>query len=222
MAKRHGGLDRETILEASLEILDERGLDGFTLRALGERLGYSTMATYRHFANKEEIVDALADRLLDEIRVDDPDDGSDPDDLIIDYTLRARQILLEHPALVPVIAARPLASTERSDDMVRLFLVFGAAGFPAPMIPESVLTLMSVTVGLILYEQQRAMYEARQADRYRAARTELLAEMVDRAEAPDAAQNLVNMMMTGEWGAKVFESTVRHCYRGLKSDAGIE
>ena len=110
MANRYGGLDRQIILEKSLELLDERGVEGFTLRALSDRTGYSTMATYRHFASKEEIIDALADRLLDGIRIDDSSEDVDPDELIISYTVRARATLLEHPALVPVIAARPSIS----------------------------------------------------------------------------------------------------------------
>lgn len=221
MAKRYGSLDREAILDAALDLLDERGLEGFTLRSLAERLGYSTMATYRHFADKDEIIETLADRLLDEIRVEDVTVEADPDELIMDYVLRAREILLSHPALVPVIAARPMARTAGTDDIVRLFAVFGAAGFPPAMIPRSVLAIVSTTIGLILQEQQRALYDKRQEETYQQARLELFAELMDRPDAPAEAGDLVQLMLSGEWPALLFEQTMRDCYAGLKRRAGI-
>jgi AcrR family transcriptional regulator len=55
----HHGTLRETLLAAGLELLAERGLDGFTLRELARRAGVSHAAPYHHFADKGALVRAI-------------------------------------------------------------------------------------------------------------------------------------------------------------------
>lgn len=58
------GQRREEIILAALEILDKQGLSELTLRALGRRIGISEAAIYRHFANKEQIMEQVAARVF--------------------------------------------------------------------------------------------------------------------------------------------------------------
>jgi AcrR family transcriptional regulator len=53
---------RERILQASRELLREKGSSGFSMRGLAERVGVTPTALYRHFEDK----DALLATLLDE------------------------------------------------------------------------------------------------------------------------------------------------------------
>ncbi|ADG73181.1 transcriptional regulator, TetR family [Cellulomonas flavigena DSM 20109] len=55
----HHGALREALLAGAREMLAERGLDGFSLSALARRLGVSTAAPYRHFADRDALLDAL-------------------------------------------------------------------------------------------------------------------------------------------------------------------
>lgn len=57
-AYHHGAL-RDALLTGAREMLAERGLDGFSLSALARRLGVSTAAPYRHFADRDALIDAL-------------------------------------------------------------------------------------------------------------------------------------------------------------------
>lgn len=213
-------LDRPTILAAALEIIDEAGIEGFSLRVLGERLNVSQMAAYRHFRSKAEILDALADQLLAEVRFDNPEEVDDPDDLIIGYTIRAREVLLRHGSLVRVVAARPLLQESRADDLIRLHATFRAAGFPDDSIVDAVLTVLSVTVGLILYEHERQAFDRQQGPSYQEDRRTLLATMAARPDAPEVSTQLLTEVVDGTWGARIFESTIRDCYEGLKRRAG--
>ncbi|GAB2800684.1 TetR/AcrR family transcriptional regulator [Halomonas shantousis] len=43
-----------------MELLAENGYDGFSLRELARRVGVTANASYRHFANKEALMQALA------------------------------------------------------------------------------------------------------------------------------------------------------------------
>jgi AcrR family transcriptional regulator len=49
------------ILGAAREIFVHEGYEHFSMRALAERIGYSTAATYKHFKSKGEIFEHLTD-----------------------------------------------------------------------------------------------------------------------------------------------------------------
>ncbi|MEO0031852.1 MAG: hypothetical protein RIS94_1610 [Pseudomonadota bacterium] len=49
-------LDRGTIAAEAVAMLDEVGLDGFSLRKLAQRLGVTAPAIYRHFPDKTDLL----------------------------------------------------------------------------------------------------------------------------------------------------------------------
>jgi AcrR family transcriptional regulator len=48
-------LSRSTVVAAACELLDELGPEGLTMTALGERLGVTGMALYRHIENRSAL-----------------------------------------------------------------------------------------------------------------------------------------------------------------------
>jgi AcrR family transcriptional regulator len=56
-----GAARREQIAEAGLALIAREGIDGLTLRKVAAAIGTTPSAAYRHFAGKEEIVDAVLD-----------------------------------------------------------------------------------------------------------------------------------------------------------------
>jgi AcrR family transcriptional regulator len=54
----HGDL-RRALLEEALRIIDAEGVEHLTLRSVGERLGVSRTALYRHFADKQALLAAV-------------------------------------------------------------------------------------------------------------------------------------------------------------------
>jgi AcrR family transcriptional regulator len=54
----HGDL-RRVLLEASMDLVRERGVDGFTLREVARRAGVSHNAPYHHFRDRSALVAAL-------------------------------------------------------------------------------------------------------------------------------------------------------------------
>ena len=70
MARR--GLSRAEILDAALGLADEQGLAAVSMRAVAQRLGVTPMALYRHVGDKDGLLDALVERLLNNLNgVDD-------------------------------------------------------------------------------------------------------------------------------------------------------
>jgi len=53
-------LDRGQVAHAALALIDEAGLDGLTVRRLGQKLGVQGPALYWHFANKQDLLDLMA------------------------------------------------------------------------------------------------------------------------------------------------------------------
>ncbi|MCH2556538.1 MAG: TetR/AcrR family transcriptional regulator [Alcanivorax sp.] len=51
---------RRALVEEGLTLLAESGDNGFSLRELARRVGVTANASYRHFANKEALLQALA------------------------------------------------------------------------------------------------------------------------------------------------------------------
>ena len=55
----HGNL-RKALVDAALEILQREGANALTLRGAARAAGVSQAAPYRHFADKEELLAAVA------------------------------------------------------------------------------------------------------------------------------------------------------------------
>jgi len=74
----HGDL-RRALLDAAMALVDERGIDGFTMREVARRAGVSHNAPYHHFEDKAAVIAALAEEGYDmllaaELAVLDPTD----------------------------------------------------------------------------------------------------------------------------------------------------
>ena len=55
----HGDL-RRALIDQALRTIDKEGVEGLTLRVVGEALGVSRTALYRHFSDKQALVAAVA------------------------------------------------------------------------------------------------------------------------------------------------------------------
>ncbi len=56
----HGNLRRQ-LIETALDIISEHGLEKVSMRGLGQRIGVSRTAPYRHFADKSALLCAIAE-----------------------------------------------------------------------------------------------------------------------------------------------------------------
>jgi AcrR family transcriptional regulator len=59
----HGNL-REALVGAAVDVVREGGPEALSLRELARRVGVSHAAAYRHFADREALVDAVAERAM--------------------------------------------------------------------------------------------------------------------------------------------------------------
>jgi AcrR family transcriptional regulator len=125
---RRGSLTPEVIVTKSLRLLDTEGIDGFSMPKLGRALGADPTAVYRHFASKDDLVLAIADRLIEEAMA-----GLAPQpcwvDTVRQIARRLRDTYRAHPAAASLSSFR---TTQRPAEMRTVNILIGAvfqAGF---------------------------------------------------------------------------------------------
>jgi AcrR family transcriptional regulator len=73
-------LNEETVVDAALALIAERGLDGFRVEDVAARAGVGKAAIYRRYASKDDLVVATVAALVSEIEL--PDTGNTREDLL--------------------------------------------------------------------------------------------------------------------------------------------
>lgn len=104
------GLSLDRIVSETLALVDEQGIAGASMRTVGERLGVRGMSLYRYVASREELFDAVVERIVDELEKD-PEVRAQPDGGWRDYLARlahgVRRYARAHPHAFPLVATRP-------------------------------------------------------------------------------------------------------------------
>ena len=107
-AYHHGDL-RAALLRAALELLEEGGANALSLRAVARRAGVSPAAPYRHYADREALVSAVAAvgyrELAERLAAAHPA-PSTPEELARAATAYV-QFALERPALFRIMFGEP-------------------------------------------------------------------------------------------------------------------
>jgi AcrR family transcriptional regulator len=124
-------LSRDRVLRAAVEVADRGGLGALTMRRLGQELGVEAMSLYKHVANKDEILDGLAEIVVGEIELPAP--GEDWRPAMRRRATSARAVFARHSWAASVLESRrnPGPATLRYYDAVIGNL--RGAGFPVAL-----------------------------------------------------------------------------------------
>ena len=107
-----GPLSRAKIITAAVEVIDAGGVDGLTMRSVSGRLGVEAMALYRYVQSRDDLLDGVADHLIDDLD-DDPDLKTAAPTwqaYLVRLAHAVRRTVLAHPRVFPLIATRPTAA----------------------------------------------------------------------------------------------------------------
>jgi AcrR family transcriptional regulator len=122
-------LSRQRIVEAAGALVDAEGLDALSMRRLATELGVQGPSLYNHFATKAEIIDAVADAVIEQVDVSAFGACAWPEALRR-WATSYRAVLAEHPNIVPALAHGP---GRRPAGLAMADVVYGAlidAGWP--------------------------------------------------------------------------------------------
>lgn len=127
--QRAKGLSREVIVDACLQLADESGSSALTFRRIGQLLGADPTALYRHFKDKDELLLALADRLIGEA-LKDLEPGESWRATIKELMVRGRRAYLAHPQVAALAAVRVTRQESEMRFIETMLATFRSAGFP--------------------------------------------------------------------------------------------
>lgn len=96
----------EEIVEAATALIEDRGLDGFSMRALADVMGVQPMTFYHHFADRDALLDAVVDAALRAVEVPRID-GTAWDTWVIAFGQSLRRAWSTRARLVGVLLTRP-------------------------------------------------------------------------------------------------------------------
>ena len=100
-------LSRPGIARAAIDILDEEGVDEFTLARVASALGVKTSSLYNHIQSKEDLVDMIREVVTAPIEA--PDFASTPwDEALRQWARSYRDAFAKHPNTIGLLATRPI------------------------------------------------------------------------------------------------------------------
>jgi AcrR family transcriptional regulator len=144
------GLTRDEVLDRTLALAEERGLDAVSMRAVADRLGVTPMALYRYVGDKQGLLDGLVERLMAEMPKDDPS-------LPVPDRLRAfgngiREVARRHPHVFLLLFTRPTRTPAARRPREAVQAMLRDAGVPEQTVVPLQRLLDTVGMGLAASE----------------------------------------------------------------------
>ena len=142
-------LSRMAVLDAAIALADAEGIDAVSMRRLAEPLGVVPMALYKHVADKDDLLDGMVDRLIEQVSPGAEADaaapviepGRDWAAAVRSSVLSARAVIQHHPWARRVIETRSRRTPAVLGHMERLTQHFLAGGL-SPDLTHHVMHLL--------------------------------------------------------------------------------
>ncbi|WP_102140949.1 TetR family transcriptional regulator [Mycobacterium hubeiense] len=150
-------LHKRDVVDAATTLLDTYGIADLTMRRLARELNVSPGALYWHFANKQELLGAIADRILD---------GVPSATGIVDVCNLLRDALLSHTDGAELVSASFAAgqSSAMTGVLARLTDAAAEAGLDPSHAELAARTVVYYVLGFTADEQSRLQWDAAGAD----------------------------------------------------------
>jgi TetR/AcrR family transcriptional regulator, tetracycline repressor protein len=155
-------LHKRDVVEAATALLDNYGIADLTMRRLARELAVSPGALYWHFANKQELLGAVADRLLEAV-ADVPGDWADR---VARICGQLRDALLSHTDGAELVSASFAAGQSAAMAQILAWLTDAAvdAGVEPANAELAARTVVYYVLGFTADEQSRLQWDAAGAD----------------------------------------------------------
>ncbi len=149
------GLTKAAIVQAALDLLDDVGMDGLTVRALAARLGVQAPALYWHVAGKQALLDEMATQIWR--RIAEVMAGLPPElpwrELMTTYAAAVRAGLLGHRDGAKAFSGTTLTDPGVVRRQESTFERLVSQGFTLPDATRALVLLHDFTIGFCVEEQ---------------------------------------------------------------------
>lgn len=193
------------IVRTALDMGDrDGGADAMTMRRIAGELGCDPMALYRHFANRDALLDAVADLALSE--VEDPDPALPWDERVAATATAVRDAAVRHPGITAHMAARPPLGEHGRRLAAGMLEALTTAGLPPATAVRSFQTLVAYLASSLAMAVQAGTRD-RRWDQVR--------DMVDALPGAEAAGD--DLFVVG--GVEQFRFGLRLLLVGIRAEA---
>lgn len=144
-------LTRDDLVRAALELLDATGVDGLTMRNLGERLGVQAASLYNHIRDKRDVLTLVADAIVGEVPT--PDARLPWRQALASVGVSYRRVLLAHRDAASVLSVTPPLGPRRLRVMDDVLGILRAAGLSSQDVGDAGWIFNSYVTGFVLDEQ---------------------------------------------------------------------
>jgi AcrR family transcriptional regulator len=153
IAPRRLPLTRERIVEAALRVMDAEGLEAVTMRRIGRELGVEAMSLYNHVEDKEEILEGVTERVMNEFEF--PASSGEWLEDARAMSREWRRLLALHPSVCQLLAERhkPLEGLSTYRAMDAALGVLRQAGLADREVTQAFNALGSYILGFVMMEQ---------------------------------------------------------------------
>ncbi|MBW5484485.1 TetR/AcrR family transcriptional regulator [Streptomyces bambusae] len=207
-------LTREEVLAAAAGLVRQHGPDALTMRKLAAELGTAVTSIYWHVGNREQLLDALVERTVQDMGAVRPV-GRTPAERIVSVARGLRRELRARPHLIAMVHERGL--TERMFLPAQQALVHEvhAAGLRGARAADAVRAVQFQVVGFVLVERNRERSPAQSP-----AETELWDDPAAAGAAAPDDPALTHALTRPADPERLFLLSVRALVRSLLAPAG--
>lgn len=198
------------IVTAALELIDETGLEGHTMRALGARLGVDASTIYYHLPNKSALYGLIVDEVMSGLDLSGDDPARSIEDRLVAAAWQYRRALLVHPRALPLVGVRSMRSRAQLSGIEILLGIFFEAGLSPGEAMIGIDALGQTVIGMT------SVYAAQLTDNEYRNDSEPFAELPG-----EQFPNITRLLAEGAYLGfdAEFEATIRALVVGLLANA---
>jgi AcrR family transcriptional regulator len=209
-------LTRARIVRAGLRILESKGAEGLSMRAVAEELGTAPMSLYRHVRGKDELLSAIVTLVLERLDFEPPQHAAWTE-RVAAWMHALREQLGRSPAVVSILMPHGHYAPSLLRATNTLLRILREAGFEGRDAVRASREIMWSTLGFVSAEVRGPTFSpsfyAQALDAERAGATPLRADEVDEVAAH------MPHLLTRDLD-EVFASIVDHLLIGLAAELG--
>jgi AcrR family transcriptional regulator len=139
-------LTRDQIVTAAIDLLDAEGLEGLSMRSLGQRLGSAATAMYWHVGSKDDLIVLAGDQVWTEIPLPDLTSVDGPTAAAAMAT-DLYEMLIRHPWLVQAFGSFVVFGPGIARHHDHSLAVYEAAGFTGEVAERAMAAVFTYVLG---------------------------------------------------------------------------
>lgn len=151
-------LSQSAIIEAAAEVADAGGVGAVSMRSVAKVLGVEAMSLYYHVANKEALLDALANWVFEQIVL--PELSDDWRAAMITRARSARSVLSKHPWALGMLESRSTPGEKLLEHHDRILGCLMGGGMTPVLAAHAFSAIDSYIYGFVLTEASISSPEA--------------------------------------------------------------